>query len=225
MITKVCGAMMVVIAGSLPAMANPCRQQVVEVVKTVEVVTPVIQVQNVVVPVYGIIPYPNYYAPTMPVQAMPQQQSSMPGSEDRLLKVLEMLVDQNKQNLEFMKGMRQEMRAGLNLPNNPDPPVVPKLKSPAMGEQLPAPKESAASFEALVNGLRMDCARCHNESTPTKEGGKLVMFKNDGSFSPVTDDQGKAIVTKLMDGTMPPPDKAKIPDERRQAYIAAFTKK
>jgi hypothetical protein len=67
---KLIGTLMTLIAGALPAMAAPCHQQVHHQKQVVaEVVYPVVQQINVVVPVYGLIAYPQVYAPPVAVQA------------------------------------------------------------------------------------------------------------------------------------------------------------
>lgn len=81
------GTLMVIFAGVLPAMAAPCHQQQVilqKQVQAVEVVYPVVQQVQVIVPVYGIVPYQAaYYAPPASPFVAPQ--------EDRFERLMQLL--------------------------------------------------------------------------------------------------------------------------------------
>lgn len=204
--TKLLGTLMVLIAGAAPSVAFPVRQQVChqpvvvqQVVKQVEIVTPVIQ--QVIVPVYGIVPYAYGYAAPAPVAVAPVVNPQ----EEILLKMVTLL----SANLEETKSMRLEMRQALK------------------GEALPEPKKQGAApspdFERVVGALRTNCAQCHNAASAAQDGGDLVLFKADGSFSPVTDDMGRRLVRKVSNGTMPPPP-AKLPEADKALILSAFKK-
>ncbi len=153
--------------------ATPCRQFVVQKqVVAAEVVYPV--VQQVIVPVYGLIPYYSPAAYVAPYAAPAQVQAPV-STTDELLK--ELILE--------MRSIKAELRGA----------------PPAKQEVLPKPKEDVRPVVVL---MRKACAQCHNEASADMDGGGLTLFKGDGSFAGVQPDMAKRVVRRVGVGSMPP---------------------
>lgn len=151
---KLIGALMVLIAGALPTMATaPCHQAVV-VQKHVqaEVVYPAVQAVNVVVPVYGIIPYPAaYYAPTPALVAPVQEESRL----DRLEKMMERLLEQRS-------GV-QPLSASMTATNCASCHSGSKANVPKIDFAKMTPDQKALSAERVLDGSMPPKSRLSKE--------------------------------------------------------------
>lgn len=191
---KLIGALMAFLAGAMPAWASNCQHVVVQ--KQVEVVYPVVQQVQVLVPVYGLIPYPITAYTTQAVAPQPTV------TQDDVLK--ELLLE--------IRSMRQEMRSlkqGERLPE-------PKQQSDA-GAAVKAFRtncaqcHSEAGAEQDGGGLILFKANGDFAGPLTASVARRIVDRLD-----------RAPDAK---GIMPPPTAHKMPDADRKLLIEALTKK
>lgn len=150
---KLFGAMMVLIAGALPAMATaPCHQQVIQKHVAAEVVYPAVQAVNVVVPVYGIIPYPAaYYSPTPQLVAPIQEESRL----DRLEKLMMQMLEQKPQTLPLSASMTSAKCFSCHSGGKGSGPVIDFTKL--------TPELKALSIERVLDGSMPPKSRLSKE--------------------------------------------------------------
>lgn len=170
---KLIGTLMVLAAGAAPSMAFPCRQQQVVVVQKqivqAEVVYPV--VQQVVVPVYGLVPLYQPQAYVAP-QAAPQVQSD----GDTLRELVA--------EFRALRGELQALRAG--------PPAAkqeaPKVDFEAVIKDLRvscAKCHSEAGFKIDGGGLMLFKSNGEFVAQTPEMGDRMARRVNAGSMPPM----------------------------------------
>ncbi len=82
-------------------------------------------------------------------------------------------------------------------------------------EGLPAPKA-----DEQVRAVFQSCAECHSNGTAK---GKLQMFAGNG-VARMTPDQMGACIQRVLDGSMPPKDKAALNSDQKIAVLTGLTK-
>ena len=169
---KVVGTLMVLIAGAMPAAAFPCKQQVVVQQKYVqaEIVYPV--VQQVVVPVYGIIPL---YAPQAYYAQPPQQQHASVTEQDVL-----------KELISVIKDLRSDVQALRSAPAKQEAPKLTEseIKTIAAMRKNCAQCHNQASADLDGGGLTMFLQNGDFAPVKPEVAKRIVRRVNAGSMPP-----------------------------------------
>lgn len=120
---KLIGTLMVLIAGALPGVAAPCHQPQVIVQKQAhaEIVYPAVNQITVVLPTYGIIPYPAAYYSPAPALVAPDSQ------EDRFERLMQLLEQRLTATPANVQPVRQAAAASCAKCHDGSKADVPKL--------------------------------------------------------------------------------------------------